>query len=194
MFESLENRVLMAFAASQSGGTLNVAGTNGNDQLVVVENAGSVTVRENQTGQEQSFTGVTRVNVLALAGTDRIDYTGNSALAFLSGGDASDQINVSDVGSGRSIASGGLGNDDIEVIVANNTFVTGDDGDDIIEVQSTATSGAGNGVTYLAGEAGNDTFILHAGTNDIHGGDGTDTVFNFGGTNTYTNIESIQSP
>ena len=190
MFEQLESRLLMAFVAQQNGTSLIVGGTNGSDQLVVVENNGAVTVRENQTGQEQSFTGVTTISVLAAGGADRIDFTGNTANSFLSGGTDNDLINVSDLGTGRSIVSGGLGDDQVEVLAAHNTFVTGDEGNDIIEVQASV----GTGATYLAGEENNDTFITHAGVNDIHGGDGFDTVLNFGGANTYTNIESIQTP
>jgi Ca2+-binding RTX toxin-like protein len=179
----------MAFSASGSNGHLILTGSSGADQLVIVENQGTVVVRDNGLGKERTYTKVTKLTVKVNGGNDRVDFTGNSVGALIYGGDGRDQLVVSDTGTGSSTLCGGNSNDDIQVLFANKTIACGDAGHDQIVVQASVAAGR----TYLYGGSEHDTFTTYGGKNYIDGGSGCDRVIAFSGTNTCKSIERMET-
>ena len=98
-----------------------------------------------------------------------------------------DFITVSDNGSGSSTVHGSAGDDTITLLHGNGTNLFGDDGDDLIFVNTAVQGGSAN----VDAGAGNDTITTYDGTNNINGGDGNDTLIEIGGTNTTTNVETV---
>jgi hypothetical protein len=104
---------------------------------------------------------------------------------------AGDFITVSDDGTGSSIVHGDAGNDNITLLHGNNTQLFGDQGNDLIFVNTAAQGGSAS----VDGGAGDDTITTYDGVNNINGGAGNDTLIDVGGlsTNTTTNVENTQS-
>ena len=102
-----------------------------------------------------------------------------------------DFITVSDDGAGSSTVHGSAGDDSITLLHGNGTNIFGDDGDDLIFVNTAAHGGSAN----VDAGAGNDTITTYDGVNNINGGSGNDTLIDVGGlaTNTPTSIENTQT-
>jgi hypothetical protein len=205
MFESLEQRRMLACAVNVTGGVLTVNGDKQANVINVIEVGGNVHVETSSLPSgaitSQDFTGITRININGGAGDDTIYYDGDTVGATIhgdnntsggSGGHGNDQITVTDDGSASSIVYGDKGDDTINVIVANNTSVIGGQGKDKIYLnQGLDPSDSVHGNSVVDAGDGDDTITTYGGTNAINGGKGKDTVLNFGGTNTYLNVESI---
>jgi hypothetical protein len=104
---------------------------------------------------------------------------------------AGDFITVSDDGAGSSTVHGDAGNDNITLLHGNGTQLFGDEGNDLIFVNTAAQGGSAS----VDAGAGNDTITTYDGVNNINGGNGNDTLIDVGGmaTNTTTNVETTQS-
>jgi hypothetical protein len=172
MFENLEmRRLLSGTTSSQSGTQLSISGMD----VTIVEDfqvPGRVVVRDNPTGTEEAFTGVTNVTFSGLAGADRVFFTGHTVDSQINGGGGSDVITVSDEGTGTSTVNGEGADDQITVLYANDTKVIGDGGGDEILIQPSVNDSFGTKTTYIYGMGGNDRIIIYAGINYVNGGAG----------------------
>jgi hypothetical protein len=136
MLERLESRRLMAagFSASQAGSQLAVSGQD----ITVYENpqvAQQVIARDNSTGSELTFNGITDVAITGSVSVDRIFFTGYTVNSKIFGGGGSDLITVSDEGTTAKSEVNGEGADDtITVLHSNDTKIVGDGGGDQIYI------------------------------------------------------------
>jgi len=107
-------------------------------------------------------------------------------------GNGDDQITVTDDGTASSIIYGDKGNDVLTVAVGNNTTVFGNEGNDLIYLNTALDpSDLVHGKTFTDAGDGNDVITAYGGVNNILGGKGNDTLIDLGGTNTYSGIETV---
>jgi Ca2+-binding RTX toxin-like protein len=107
--------------------------------------------------------------------------TGNDTILFSPVGNGDIEVTINGVSqgvyhpTGRIIAFGQAGDDDIEVAgsIRNAAWLYGGDGNDFLK--------GGAGYSVLVGGAGNDTLIGGAGINLLIGGDGADRLVGNGG-------------
>jgi Ca2+-binding RTX toxin-like protein len=200
MFEQLEFRQLLAFAASVTSGTLDVRSGADMGTVTVVERNGFVEVYGDTIADGyRTFSGISKINIWGNTGNDTLRYDGNTIGAQVRGNSGADHIFVSDIGSGSSDVDGENDNDVIVIVKANHTNVTGGSGNDTIEVNTGYTVDP-NEFDYVNAEcvvvagSGDDVVITRAGRTTINGGSGTDEVIDTGGaatTNTLIKVEVV---
>ncbi|MDP9175500.1 MAG: hypothetical protein M3O30_16785 [Planctomycetota bacterium] len=176
------------FASSQfgsvAGGVLTVAGTSGNDRIVVELVGGRYVVQENLQTETFDATLVQEVIVNAGAGNDTVVMAPDlTVAAVLNGGPGNDSLLA---GAGNTTLNGGGGADTL-VGGAGNDSLVGGGGNDLLEGGSGSNvlwGGFGNDTilggsttNVIFGRAGNDLIITQSGANDtVFGGDGRDTL------------------
>ena len=153
--------------------------------VAVLEVNGTLVVTEISTGATWDVTGATSIDINGTALTDDIFYTGNSLGAKIVSGGGNDSITVADTDSGTSNIDAGGGDDSVNLLIGNNTFISGGAGNDTIFLNS----GGGvydvdNGESIVDAGQGADTIVIYAGTNIVAGGAGNDTAIVLGGANT----------
>jgi Ca2+-binding RTX toxin-like protein len=220
MFESLEQRRMLAVAVNVTGGVLTINGDKNANVINVVEVGGNVHLETSTLPggaiTSQDLTGITKININGGAGNDVIFYDGDTVGATIHGDNAGkngnggssggsglsnsdsngrkgdDQITVTDDGSASSIIYGDRGNDVLTVVVGNSTTVSGGDGADQIYLNTGLDpSDLVHGKTFTDAGDGNDTITTYGGMNTILGGKGKDTLIDLGGTNTFSDIETV---
>jgi hypothetical protein len=220
MFESLEQRRMLAVAVSATSGVLTINGDKNVNLINVIEVGQNVHVETsnlpNGTITAQDFTGITTININGGAGNDVIFYDGDTVGATIHGDNAGkngnggstggsglshsdnagrkgdDQITVTDDGSAGSAVFGDRGNDVLTIVVGNNTSVSGGDGNDQIYLNTGLDPlDLAHGNTFTDAGDGNDVITTYGGVNNILGGKGKDTLIDLGGTNTYSGIETV---
>lgn len=152
-----------AVTASVTGGVLTVRGTAGADRITIRRVGGRVQV----VGQPTTFDPATfsRVEVLGLAGDDRIDLSGLAAPATIDAGGGNDVVLA---GAGNDSILGGTGNDTLFGGSGHDTL-RGGDGNDYLN--------GGRDADRVFGDAGNDQiFAVDANVELIDGGAGFDRV------------------
>ncbi|MDR3638691.1 MAG: calcium-binding protein [Isosphaeraceae bacterium] len=186
---------------SVSGGTLNITGAAGTDNVQLIDlGGGQVELLRSgvdssghvRTDPSRVFSGITDVNATMNDSADTNDsFTMDPTLhinATVNGGAGNETIKT---GAGDDTVHGGAGADYIDggdgtnVLYAGNGNATliggsgtdtlnGGPGDDLLE--------AGSGTETLYGGAGNDKLVAGAGTDELHGGGGNDTFVAGSGT------------
>ncbi len=132
---------------------IDVAGTPGNDRIVLRARKGQLFISINGVKSVRSLTDVPGVRVF--------------------GGDGNDVITAA-AGVPAGLLDGGAGNDTIRGSNGNDTLA-GDEGNDVLV--------AGPGRNVLIGGAGNDRLVGGAGADILSGGDGDDILRGGGGDN-----------
>src|SRR5688572_30684478 len=191
--ESLEVRRLLSSAltvtidaAGDGGDTLVVSGSDGTDRIEVTETGGTVAVMAGPLGGPLETFGpwanVSHVVIHCRGGGDAVDYLGTTAGALICLGDGHDLLEVSDTGSGRSVAFGGPGDDVMNVVYGNGTALFGNAGNDTLlgpaAYDPTYNPGAH---TLLFGGTGDDTLFLFGPGSFADGGEGLETAGETGG-------------
>ena len=150
-FEALEDRRLLA--ASMTGTTLNVTGSNLPERIDVFlsSNGANVVVMvqggSNDSSDSFAKSGVSRINVSALGGADTVVVAAGITLpTTLDGGEGGDSLTG---GSGPDVLLGGAGND----------FLEGKNGDDAMD--------GGTGADRLFGNDGIDTVDYSTRVNNL---------------------------
>lgn len=136
-------------AQNLATGTLEVAGTNGNDVISITLTGANLVVTNNGVASSVPAATVTRIEVTALDGDDQVTLDASvTAPATILGGNGNDQLVG---GSGADTLSGGAGNDALEG-GGGNDATAGDAGNDAYVYRGTAALGA-DAVTEAAGTA-----------------------------------------
>jgi cyclophilin family peptidyl-prolyl cis-trans isomerase len=196
------------------GNTLNINGTSADDIIAVSVKNGQFNVDINGATQKYPADGITRVNIAAFDGNDRVTIgpgvpgtyvDGGAGNDYIDGGDGNDTLTG---GAGRNTLNGNGGNDrlngsggrDLLNGGEGNDFLYGNGGDDTLDGGSGVDhifGGDGNdlligggGNDKLYGQAGNDTIIGGKGKDLEDGGDGNDTAQQ-DGSDLLTSIESV---
>jgi Ca2+-binding RTX toxin-like protein len=233
MIESLEARRLLAASVTiDAGGKLSVqGGSKGFNDIIVAEagtanfvdlglvaNPGPGTVYYKLTYHdpvngdivfEGEKTGVTQVNINGRNEGSNISFAAVSLNSQIQGGSGVDYIVVNDSGTGSSKVTAGKGNDLVQVVQSNKTFVDAGDGADTIIINSAVdpdldddSAGFEALVVQLASElttvkagGGDDVIIVYDGKVTLDGGGGIDELIKNvvdGGTVTVqaTNVET----
>src|SRR5688572_15314114 len=157
--ESLENRTLFTAALASNGTLLILHTPSSNNQVLVSEANGLISVTETYTHVEVG--NISRTESFAAAAVMSIN---------LSTGHGHDRINVNC--SKPITINAGPGNDYIRVSTAR-AYIRGEEGNDIIH------AGASNDIVY--GGSGDDYITAGAGHDFIHGDDGIDQLYGFSG-------------
>jgi len=169
LFESLENRRLLASLNKLGGGNphvgdpieivgsvLTIVGTNKSDRIVVSSDGTNATATLNKQTATFLLTAFTSISIDGAGGNDRIDIASSLAVAAeIKGGPGNDRIQG---GGGIDTITGDAGND----------WLRGGDGADVID------AGAGN--DHVFGELGDDDLTAGAGNDEMNGGDGNDNL------------------
>jgi len=165
VIEKLESRRLLSsgLTATQSGTTLDVVGGADGSKIVVREDNQNVLVHDNVTGTDQTFAGITAINIVSQAKDDSIFYTGNTIGAQIDAGGGNDTVTIDDTGTGSSYASGGGGDDTLTVIHSHRTTVAGGGGGDSLFL-NTASDVTSDSEVWAYGNGGSDTFVISGGT------------------------------
>ncbi|MEZ6120468.1 MAG: calcium-binding protein [Pirellulaceae bacterium] len=163
-----------------TGGVLNFATTEGNDQFTVFNgsgpDAGKIVV-ESQ-GKRIAHPGASSILFDGLGGDDRFTVQPGVAVPVTAnGGTGRDVLTLSD----KTVVVNGGDGDDIIVLGAGGATVDGGDGDDEITGSDAAdTIDGGSGNDLIKGRGGNDLINGQAGADRIEGGFGDDEIY--GGT------------
>ena len=163
MFELLESRRLLA--ASLSNGVLAVTGTRKDDFIRIVQKPTTLLVTINDTLHAFKPTHVRSAIVSGNRGDDRILISLGS-ITFLGDATSSPALDLNK----KLLVNGGGGNDSIDAGGGAHTTVHGGDGDDFIQVSSYHHD------NQILAEDGDDTLMSGAGSEDMSGGLGNDTV------------------
>jgi Ca2+-binding RTX toxin-like protein len=167
-FDSLDNRVLPS--ATLANGVLTINGTEGRDVIVVREADGQLRVRgesievNGSTVRSVAVADVTRIEVSAGAGDDRVKLIGVGVATSVDAGDGDDRVFG---GVGDDTIVGGIGDDRLFGFRGNDD-IAGGVGDDRI------FGGAGD--DQVLGEDGDDRVNGQAGDDNCDGGAGDDRV------------------
>jgi len=220
MFESLEQRRMLAVAVSVTSGVLTINGDKNANVINVIEVGHNVHVETSTLPggpiTSQDLTVITKININGGAGNDVIFYDSDTVGATIHGDNAGkngnggssggsglsnsdgngrkgdDQITVTDDGSASSIIYGDRGDDVLTVVVGNSTTVSGGDGADQISLNTGLDPlDLVHGKTFTDAGDGNDTITTYGGMNTILGGKGKDTLIDLGGTNTFSDLETV---
>ncbi|HEY7119393.1 MAG TPA: hypothetical protein VH475_22570, partial [Tepidisphaeraceae bacterium] len=152
----------------QTGGTLVVNGTPGDDTIRVSGKSSAVSVTINGTAMTGSpFSNVTKVVVNAGDGDDSVNLSRLFLNATADGGAGNDTIAGTD---GNDVLIGGAGNDSLDGGAGNDNLLGGDGDDTLV---------GGDGLDVFQGEAGRDTIDAMDGIADSlldTGGDRGDVV------------------
>jgi Ca2+-binding RTX toxin-like protein len=181
MFESLENRRLLAYVTATLGadGTLTIIGTSGVDNVYVSHQvAGS------------------KLNVHYGAATPKsFDYASVKKIV-VKGGDGHDSLWVdTNVGAKPTSIEGGNGDDRLyspegnDTLIGGNGFdnLNGGNGNDYLDGGAdNDTINGGNGNDRVFGQAGNDNINGNGGNDTMDGGLGADNIFGNHGNDTLT--------
>ncbi|MFT3787345.1 MAG: calcium-binding protein [Tepidisphaeraceae bacterium] len=163
LIRAVEDAVAEPFAVLD-GGTLKLTGTNGADTITVYTSSGFVNAVRGQVARSFEEESVSRVEIDAGDGNDRVDCTSlTSAPAYIFGGIGNDEL------------SGGIRPDTITGGAGKDT-IRGSDGDDRL-------NGAG-GHDKLYGETGNDRLYGGAGDDVLDGGGNVDRLWGDDGADT----------
>ncbi|MFO0826432.1 MAG: hypothetical protein U0792_25485 [Gemmataceae bacterium] len=176
-------------ASVQLAGTvLTVQTDNQNSNISVVQNPGTVTIRDGITNQvwNYSTSQVSKVIVSGSSGDDSFVSTGNvGVIVWLYGRGGNDYLvgdsgpNLIVGGPGNDLIYGGSGKDTLKGLDGND-FIAGQSGNDIIEGGNGNDSLiGGQGADAISGAAGDDVLVTIDGTNlDVaDAGTGTDTAW-----------------
>src|SRR5438045_704997 len=172
-FEFLEVRRLMSSTVTFIDGTtanlsnaldLQVKSGKSITNVAVVEDHGYVQVINNNTSELAQFTLVRSIKVMGGQGDDTIVYRGNSIGADIAGNTGRDYITIYDAGDNSSNVNGGPGDDNLEVVYSKHAKLKGDEGNDLIFINTGAKDGiitdfSGTEIT-VDGGAGDDTLYL----------------------------------
>ena len=178
MFESLENRRMLAMTSVLSSGVLTITGTTGNDNLYVsYQVAGNKINVNDYSGVIKSFDfgAVTKIVVIGKEGNDSLWVNSNlgNKPTSIDGGAGDDRLYTPE---GNDTLIGGLGLDVLNSGGGNDKLDGGDGNDQLNggNGNDTLTGGAGNDTIH--GNGGNDSIDGGLGADDMYGDDGTDTV------------------
>ena len=182
VIENLERRRLLSLTLQF--GTLTVAGTAGNDKIVVSHTGNFITAEVNGASQTYSIGEANPIIILGRRGNDDIqifntdyDYDpfvtiwgdagddvirGGVERAHIFGGDGDDTISGGD---GRDTIYG-QGGDDFIRGDGGSDFLVGEDGNDLLR--------GDKGNDYLSGDANSDRLRGSAGNDELHGGGSRD--------------------
>jgi Ca2+-binding RTX toxin-like protein len=174
------------FVTSKNG-TIDIAGTSGDDRIYVTTNGASIGATLHDFTQIVSLTGVNSIRVHGGAGDDRLVLGLGVTMALVQGEAGNDTLIGADGddrlegGTGRDQLYGGGGDDRL----------SGGGGNDYLN--------AGSGADRLYGDAGNDYLVGGAGSDRLFGGSGTDIVDGGDGTDragndpldTFSNVEIL---
>ncbi len=173
MFEFLETRRLLSTTSVvQSGSSLTINGTSGNDTITVTESGHNVHV-EYSTGNSgitaTNYTGITKININGNNGNDSIFYIGNTVGADIHGDGGQN-------GKGKNGGSHGSGSGSGGTSGGTGASGTGA-GADFITVTD-----AGTGSSVVDGDGGNDDITsvasnMTGGRTTLYGGDGNDNIY-----------------
>jgi Ca2+-binding RTX toxin-like protein len=222
MIESLESRRLLAASVGiDGGGKLTIqGGSKAFNDIVVRETSAGTVSYELRYGDDVNvpigvfsgtLAGVTSVVINARNNGSNVNFIGQTINSQIQGGSGVDYITVNDSGTGSSKITAGKGNDVINLVRANKSFIDAGDGDDQIYLNSAArpvyNSDTGmfespdqsvtialsaELVTVKAG-GGNDVIIVYDGKVTLDGGGGSDQLLNESlgyATVSSTNVES----
>ena len=189
--ESLEDRALLS--ATLNDTTLLVNGSDSADTIVITQDAGRITVVENDRDPVSFPLGdVARVRVLGNGGADDINTRDLGIQSQILGGEGNDMIIA---GSGPNVLRGEAGSDTIIGFNGNDT-IAGGGGNDLLRGQrgndevrgdngfDTIFGGAGfdllrggNNDDYMRGSQDNDSMFGDNGEDTVLADDGDDTIF-----------------
>lgn len=163
-FETLEPRLVLS--SSLSGTTLNLAGTDAANRILVYKFSSSqLTVEENGVKKNYLISAVNKIVADMKGGNDYVAVSASLLKATsLVGGSGNDTIIG---GAGKDTLAGGTGSDTLTDAAGGSVINGGGDND---------TLRGGTGVDALIGEAGNDNLEGNAGNDYLDGGAGLDTV------------------
>ena len=178
-----------------NGGILTVKGTHLNDQINVLNSGDTIKINDGLSviNTEISAASVTRINLLGLAGHDRLQLDGTlgtAKISSISGGGGDDSLSGS---LGLDTLDGGLGNDTASYLQAVSAVTvslllagsqnTGGAGPDILAALENLTGSnfadalTGNGdANALLGGLGDDTLNGGLGSDTLEGGQGADVL------------------
>jgi len=205
MFETLENRQLLAFTVN--AGVLTVTGTANPDAINIRRDGANLVIAHNGVNATTPAAAVTKIVVNALAGNDRISLAvgatnGIKIPSVLNGGDGNDELlggdgndvlnggNHNDVMNGgplgKDVFNGGAGRDRVTYQNRTQALVLSIDGvaNDGAPAVGTTAGEADNialDVEDLSGGNGNDNITGSGGNNAINGGNGNDVINGGGG-------------
>src|SRR4051794_20265423 len=154
LFESLESRRLLS--VSLSSGVLTLTGTSGNDVIELQKRADKGHVKVELNGSERRFalSGVSKIVVNGLGGSDFIEFSGRdgglSIRSLINAGGGNDTV---EAGNGNDTILGGAGRDTLEGHGGNDS-ISGGDFRDLLE--------GGSGNDTLRGDAGDDRLFGEA--------------------------------
>lgn len=162
----LEDRKLLAAVV---GGNLQIAGSNGIDNVLVddVTVSGRSMIRVNHNGYTQYFNRTSvpgEIQFWGYGGNDSFDYVGTKD-CYLDGGTGNDYLSGD---AGWDYILGGYGHDTLEGWAGNDDLYGGS-GNDLLD--------GGSGHDWLFGQSGNDLLGGGAGDDLLNGGSGYDVAF-----------------
>jgi Ca2+-binding RTX toxin-like protein len=149
---------------TSNNGTIDIAGTSGNDRIYVTTNGTSIGATLHDFTQIMSLTGVTSVRVHGGEGDDRLVLGDGVRMALVLGEGGHDTLIGAD---GDDRLEGGTGRDQLYGNGGADRL-SGGGGNDYLN--------AGSGSDRLYGDAGNDYLVGGAGNDRLFGGSGSDFV------------------
>jgi hypothetical protein len=188
--QALEPRRLLAAVVSTLGqnGTLRVTGSGDADSIGITLRDSLLRVRGNGILKTFAASAVRRIEILADAGNDVVDWSGISIPTYIDAGTGNDSVTA---GGGSDTLSGAAGKDTLKGGAGDDRLsggasidqVFGEDGADRIYggVHNDYLDG-GAGVDRLWGEAGNDQLLGGASSDKLYAGPGDDTLYGSSGT------------
>jgi hypothetical protein len=166
LVQQLEARCYLA--ASLTGSTLKVQGTNNNDAIVVTTtnaSGGQYIVTLNGKRTQYARSKVKKITITGLDGNDKITLKGTiAATVAAAGGNGNDTITGSN---GKETFTGADG-DDVIRGGNGNDIIKGGNGFDFVE--------GGSGNDKIQGDGGDDALYGDAGDDTLTGGEGNDTL------------------
>ena len=178
MFESLENRRMLASTWALANGTLTITGTAGNDNIYVSTSAGNtvrVADQNVQIGNLIPKASVKKIVVNCNAGNDYAYVSLFEKIPTqIDGGAGNDGLTAATAGNNTVI--GGLGDDNLAGGSGGDKIDAGDGKDILAGSTGNDTLLGGNGDDLLTGGANNDVLDGGLGADRMRGSEGSDTV------------------
>jgi cyclophilin family peptidyl-prolyl cis-trans isomerase len=174
--------------ASMDGSTLVVNGTSADDVIAVSMKDGFYNVSINGTLKRYAPEGITRVNVLAFDGDDRVTLGAGVPGSYVDGGRGNDSIDGGDGkdtltgGAGKNTLNGNGGNDRLNGSGGRDLLNGGEGNDFLYGNGGNDTLDGGSGSDHLFADLGDDLLIGGGGNDKLFGDDGSDTLLGGKGT------------
>jgi Ca2+-binding RTX toxin-like protein len=166
-FDSAEvsvRRFNNATFASLSSGKLTVNGTSGSDTITLERQQTVLRVTRNGVPLSFNNASVTRIEVLARDGNNRVTIGEGIIGASVAGG------------TGKDTFVGGSGSDSLNGASGNDKLTGGAGADSLIGGKNSDSISGGDGNDTIDGQDGTDTLIGDAGRDRIRGGNGNDSI------------------